>query len=229
MLKHKQKKWRQIRLFIFGILIGSMVGVSVFWWLMYFNKSDWYFTKQMNNWIENLFTSSADLEDNDKIALVVKDKDKNNKNTVAKDSLIEEEYADEFYYENSEPLIFEDSLSEYDTNVSNENDNSAEVKKDELLLSKEIQLPNNTDLMLDSLMGINVKSKDFVVITVEFWKSPVNFRGYKRSPKKVVVYGVKNIENVDFKMKEGKLIMVENSRKFILRHTNAFLKLEPIN
>lgn len=230
MLKHKQKKWRQIRLFIFGILIGSMVGVSVFWWLTYFNKSDWYFTKQINNWIENLFTSSAELEDDKEVKLQTSQakKNKNNQNSI--DSLDLDEYTDEFYYEGSDPIVFQDSVYvENDSNNGESSDLNSDVRKDELLLVKEFELPNNADLMIDSLMGVTSKGDEIITITVEFWKSPINYRGYKRSPLKVIVYGIKNYEKVDFKMKDGKLIMIDNKTKYLLRNTNVFIKLEPIN
>lgn len=228
MLKHKQKKWRQIRLFIFGILIGSMVGVSIFWWFTYFSHSDWFFTKRLNNWIENLFTSSSEL-DNEKTVILKTNKDANTKKNIIEEDTSElEQFSDEFYYENSEPLVFSDSTFDIsDENTSDNNTNSKSVLTDELILVKEIVFNSDKDLLLDSLMGVN-KSQESISVTVEFWKSPINFRGYKRSPKKIIIFGAKNHESAEFKMKDGKLIMTDNNSKYLLRYTNVFLKFEPL-
>ncbi len=229
MLKHKQKKWRQIRLFIFGTLVGLMVGVSVFWWLTYFNKSDWYFTKKINNWVENLFSSSAELENKEAALYKTENNSNPKKNIIEEDTINLDEYSDEFFYENSEPLVFSDTT--IDTSNENNQDNSTEhsdVRKDELLLVKDIVFNTDKDLLLDSLMGVTNKGQETVSVTVEFWESPINFRGYKRSPKKIIIFGAKNHENVEFKMKNGKLIMTDNNSKYLLRYSNVFLKFEPL-
>ncbi len=229
MLKHKQKKWRQIRLFIFGILIGSLVGVSIFWWISYYSHSEWFFTKKINNWIENLFSSSAELDKQKALPYPTENIANQKKNIVEEDSNSIDEYSDEFFYENSEPLVFSDTIS--DTSYENNQDNSTEqtnVRKDELLLVKDFLFNNDKDLLLDSLMGVTSKGQESVSVSVEFWKSPINFRGYKRSPKKIIIYGAKNHDKAEFKMSEGKLIMIDNNSKYVLRYTNVFLKLEPL-
>jgi hypothetical protein len=236
MLKHKQKKWRQIRMLIIGILIGLLIGVSVIWWFSYLKNANWFFTNNLVTWVSNLFSSSTEMEDNTEMSLVDNKNKKNVKpsiideKVIIEDTFYEEDEIDDFYYELSEPLVFEDSLAIFTNELSSEiqNKNEITVKKDELLLKKEIVLNQHIDSKLDSLMGVTPKQTDGQKVTVEFWKSPINYRGYKRSPKKIVIYGVSNHNEAQFVSTEKNVFLIDNNKKYLLKMTDVFLKLEAI-
>ena len=76
MLKHKQKKWRQVRLFIIGILIGLLIGISIIWWFSYLKNANWFFTNNIVSWVTNLFSSSAENTENTDLSLIEKQKNK---------------------------------------------------------------------------------------------------------------------------------------------------------
>lgn len=144
MLKHKQKKWRQVRLFIIGILIGLLIGISIIWWFSYLKNANWFFTNNIVSWVTNLFSSSAENTENTDLSLIEKQKNKKTNPTIIdehiiiEDTLMEEDVIDDFYDELSEPLVFEDSLeinmSEPFSETKKQNDIT--IKKDELLLRK---------------------------------------------------------------------------------------------
>lgn len=234
MLKHKQKKWRQIRMLIIGILIGLLIGVSVIWWFSYLKNANWFFTNNIVEWMTDLFSSSTEIGKNTDVSLINNKNEKNIKPSIIDDKVIiedtfyEEDEIDDFYYELSQPLIFEDSLDIFTNELSSETQNKKEitVKKDELLLKKEIVLNQHIDSKLDSLMGVTPKQTDGQMVTVEFWKSPINYRGYKRSPKKIVIYGVSKYNEAQFVCTEKNVFLIDNNKKYLLKMTDAFLKLE---
>lgn len=236
MLKHKQKKWRQARLFIFGILIGLLIGVSIIWWFSYLKNANWFFTNNIVFWVTDLFSSSAENTENTDFSIVEKQKNKKinltiiDEQVIIEDTLMEEEVIDDFYDELSEPLVFEDSL---ETNMSEnfpetKNQNDITVKKDELLLRKDIVLNIPADTKLDSLMGVNPRNTDEQKIAVEFWKSPINYRGYKRSPNKIVIYGVLKFNEAQIVYNNKNVYLIDNNKKYLLKLTDQFLKLKSV-
>ncbi|MFA7107295.1 MAG: hypothetical protein WC154_08340 [Candidatus Izemoplasmatales bacterium] len=236
MLKHKQKKWRQVRLFIIGILIGLLIGISIIWWFSYLKNANWFFTNNIVSWVTNLFSSSAENTENTDLSLIEKQKNKKTNPTIIdehiiiEDTLMEEDVIDDFYDELSEPLVFEDSLeinmSEPFSETKKQNDIT--IKKDELLLRKNIILIIPIDTKLDSLMGITSQNANEQKVTVEFWKSPINYRGYKRSPNKIVIYGILNFNEVQFISKDKNVYLIDNNNKYSLKLTDEFLKLKSV-
>lgn len=236
MLKHKQKKWRQVRLFIIGILIGLLIGISIIWWFSYLKNANWFFTNNIVSWVTNLFSSSAENTENTDFSLIEKQKNKKTNPTIIdehiiiEDTLMEEDVIDDFYDELSEPLVFEDSLeinmSEPFSETKKQNDIT--IKKDELLLRKNIILIIPIDTKLDSLMGITSQNANEQKVTVEFWKSPINYRGYKRSPNKIVIYGILNFNEVQFISKNKNVYLIDNNNKYSLKLTDEFLKLKSV-
>ncbi len=236
MLKHKQKKWRQIRMLIIGILIGLLIGVSVIWWFSYLKNSSWFFTNNIVEWITDLFSSSAEKDENADFSVIETKKNKK-ENTVIinekisiEDTFYEEDEIDDFYSEISEPLVFEDSL---EINIDDDflepkNKNEITVIKDELLHKTEIVLQHHIDNKLDSLMGVTPRKTDGQKVTIEFWKSPINYRGYKRSPNKIVIYGAQKHEEAQIVQTEKNVFLIDNNKKYLLKMTDVFLKLEAI-
>lgn len=236
MLKHKQKKWRQARLFIFGILIGLLIGVSIIWWFSYLKNANWFFTNNIVSWVTDLFSSSAENIENTDFSIVEKQKNKKinltiiDEQVIIEDTLMEEEVIDDFYDELSEPLIFEDSLQIDISEIFPEaiNQNNITVKKDELLHRKDIVLNIPAETKLDSLMGVTPRNIDEQKIAVEFWKSPINYRGYKRSPNKIVIYGVLKFNKAQFVYNDKNVYLIDNNKKYLLKLTDEFLKLKSV-
>ena len=93
---------------------------------------------------------------------------------------------------------------------------------------REFEVEYNTQSLIDTLMGVNPSEENSYTLQVEFWQSPINYRGYKKSLQKLVIYGIKDVENVHFMSNNDNLIMISNDRKYLLRNSSSFTKLEPI-
>ena len=236
MLKHKQKKWRQARLFIFGILIGLLIGVSIIWWFSYLKNANWFFTNNIVSWVTELFSSSAENPDNTDFSLVEIDKTTKENHTIIdeqviiEDTFLEDDVIDDFYEELSEPLVFEDcveiNMSENIPEMNKQNDIT--VKKDELLFRKNILLNIPIDTKLDSLMGVTSRNANDQRVAVEFWKSPINYRGYKRSPNKIVIYGVLKFNEAQFVYRDKNVYLIDDNKRYLLKLTDEFLKLKSV-
>lgn len=91
------------------------------------------------------------------------------------------------------------------------------VKKEELLQVKFVDLAENEN------SGKNES------VRIEFWKSPINFTGYKKHNHKIILYGIEDIEKVNFKFAKNKICLEYGGRFFEIEETKNFKKLLPIS
>ena len=99
------------------------------------------------------------------------------------------------------------------------------VKKDELLYTKNIKLITLGDkgkgAAVDSAMA---KAADVdpsglpAVYSVEFWKSPINYKGYKLGRSKLVLFGIYQSDDIS-------LVSIGNS--LFLKNRDFYFRLEP--
>jgi len=89
---------------------------------------------------------------------------------------------------------------------NNDNADNIQVRKDELLGSKTLEVnnfdfrvnANNKDSLLQAASGIQIdkKNRKKINLAVEFWKSPLNYRGYKLFKNKLVLFGLDPLDEV---------------------------------
>ncbi|MBA3900662.1 MAG: hypothetical protein H0X62_10715 [Bacteroidetes bacterium] len=109
------------------------------------------------------------------------------------------------------------------------------VKKDELLSSKIINLINLTHnqdpakLKKDSLAQISSGIKEIEpvsAVTVEFWKSPINYRGYKMSRNKLIVFGLQETGNAKLFLINDLLYLKNFDKVYKIQKSTDFRSLE---
>lgn len=101
------------------------------------------------------------------------------------------------------------------------------VKKDELDQAKIIEVVNisyepksgNKDSLLSVISGVQIDKQQGEIINlyVEFWKSPLNYKGYKLGKNKLIIYGISPEENL-------KMIYL-NDQYFLKLGNNSIVKL----
>lgn len=106
------------------------------------------------------------------------------------------------------------------------------VRKDELLESRVIEVveltsdPNiksKSDSLLEKASGIRNDKRTAgskIMISVEFWRSPVNYRGYKLGKNKLVLYGLDNSADID---------LIKHNNAVYLRHEQSVFKVDAFN
>jgi hypothetical protein len=124
---------------------------------------------------------------------------------------------------NSEEIVY--SFSKDSIDVEN-----IVVAKDMLLMAKKYKPSGNPIVFycddpnsIDSLLIDNNIQIPKDGLLVEFWKSPVNFKGYRLTTKKLVLYGIYDFSDIKFTYKVDALIMNFNGKDFLLRCNDEFI------
>lgn len=118
--------------------------------------------------------------------------------------------------------------------------NELVVKKDMLLLSNQIEVfdlsgelnrKTKVDSLLEQASGIksDKKTNEKIFFTVEFWVSPVNYRGYKLGKNKVILFGLDPEIPVSLYKTSNGLFMKQEQFIFKLEPSNDFRAFEKIS
>lgn len=124
------------------------------------------------------------------------------------------------------------------TELSNE-DQEIIVKKDELISSKFVELVDAeekterksvADSLLEKVSGIKGEKKNTgkVLVNVEFWKSPVNYKGYKMGKNKLVLFGLDPEKPVLLFFVEDQSYLKYDQTVFKLENHNDFSAFEQV-
>ena len=65
--------------------------------------------------------------------------------------------------------------------------------------------------------------------SVEFWESPLNYKGYKKVKNYLVLYGIKQFDLVELKLIKNDLYLCYADNCYLLENTSEFKNLIPIN
>ena len=111
------------------------------------------------------------------------------------------------------------------------------VRKDELISSRPIEiinLSNSTNLTRDSILQQISDIRDDKsniarqAITLELWKSPINYKGYKMTRNKIVLFGISEYEDFHcYKNGEAYYLLMQQGL-FKLEFTDDFHQFERV-
>lgn len=130
--------------------------------------------------------------------------------------------------------------SSYVNNTTGE-DQNLEVKKDQLLVAHtfkvqevspsekkaEVSLSQSTISKLNPAAGLAESSKveDY---EVEFWISPINYKGYKMANNKLILFGIEEPQAVKLFLVENKIVMKYGHEFFKISNTDDFISFTSI-
>jgi len=165
---------RKIPSFVFGLSIGLIVGIGFF----IFKLDD--FLKKINKpTIQNIKVTEQ----------VIKQADKNQNTSQSKKE------TKKTIKTNQSPNI---NYSEVDALISDEN---ITVAKEELLVVKNIKVIDldskqvKKDTLTGQLAGVT-SNENANLFFVEFWKTPLNSKGYRMTRNRVILYGILDYSNI---------------------------------
>lgn len=238
-----------------GILIGFLIAWSIIWW-QGSSVGSWNFLKDVKHYIGNLFGSK---EKEDVTIITDNDIKKNHatddplRTTELKN---DSAYYDSTNFDFSNPEALDEFLAMYNGQLPdsllfdsilksqknfdvNNNENTSSdihVKKDKLIYAKSFSVPgiiyymsDNTE-KLDSLLSANNSSDlNNEILHVEFWKSPINYKGYKTGMNKLVLFGIDQYRTISFKMMNNTLYMKYLTEYYQIDRTLEFKSLIPIS
>lgn len=120
-------------------------------------------------------------------------------------------------------------------------DENVEVKKDQLLVSHVLKaneigneekkqdpsLSQSTTTKLNPAAGLveNAKSEEY---EVEFWVSPVNYKGYKLNSNKLILFGIEEPDAVKLYSIDSKLVMKYGQEFYRLHSTSDFISFSAV-
>jgi len=84
-----------------------------------------------------------------------------------------------------------------------------------------------TDSAIAAMSEVST-SKENSNFRVEFWKSPLNYKGYKMAEGKIVLYGINPVTPVNLIMEEGEYYLLVNQNAFRLEFTDDYKPFERI-
>ncbi len=210
---------KKIQLFVFGLSVGLLVGC-----LFFIFKLDDFFSKASLFEKENKASVTEELVLNE-----------NNKTNSKNHSSISIERP-------SDPVANDTNAKEIGASAdksytfTQEDEENINVLKEELIGVKNINVKDIeggsdyksiSDSVLTVMSGISANKKsDFFM--VEFWKTPLNSKGYKMTRNRVLIYGLK--ENADLSMVklDDEYYLKNNSEIYKLNYSTDFKPMEKV-
>ncbi len=128
-----------------------------------------------------------------------------------------------------------DTLQTYDMNESDQ------VLRDERVGTRKVKVTvsgeqasfkagsgSATDSLLAALTSVKPGEGLFSEYTLEFWKNPVNYRGYKFIKDRIILFGLPADQPYQLVFDDGRLMLRSQKLSYPLRETTEFLPLNPI-
>jgi hypothetical protein len=229
----------KLQVFMLGLMAGLIIAGGFF-----ILKLDDYF-KELNfykNVVKTFtFKSAAKPEEAaakpEEIAPV---KEKKQKEVSSKGNATEDSITTKF--PKTDFVLDADTMTKYAAkdsmplNAANQED--IVIRKDELILTKTLEIVNlsgapNQSNAKDSLLQKVSGIKDDKVtvpqlINAELWQSPLNYKGYKMSKYKMILYGIPSVEGLKIVAINDNIYVKFGTTVYHLENTNEFKPYERV-
>lgn len=169
----------------------------------------------------------------DQLNKILSDNNDAKNNIVEKNNVVVETY--ENIDKNSslyDSLVKAGSVT--DVNAKNDNnilENKTIIKADRFLAKRVISIVgyNKNKTSADSLIStlIDVKPTTNGKITLEFWESPIHFKGYRLGKDKMIVFGI-TPDDVNIIKHKNELYLVTINNVYLVKPCSDFCQLKPI-
>jgi hypothetical protein len=246
-----------ILILFLGLLLGFFLGSSAVYW--HFDRQNDRLLKDMVNQMISLFKENsnnspaaeptnggritdskgcrdiANTGQSEKPAIVMNPELSDIE--TATDSI--NEIADYFnLFKDREPYITDNQTTNIQPGKTDEQPGLSSIysiAQDRLLYTRRVVFPttsdrkNNTDRLLDSLLGSTTMNSSEQVFFIEFWESPLNSLGYRMGKNKIVFYGIRLYDFASISRHQGKIYLRYLNDYYPLEVTTSFKPLIPLN
>lgn len=225
---------KKSQVFIVGVMVGLIIAGGFF-----ILKLDDYF-KELNFYKKVAATFSSNSKNNE-VPVKLEDetsskekKERDNKNKIKKASADNSEIKTDY-------VLDADTLNAHSIKDSVHVENNSDdivVRKDELLFTKTLEVfnlspvasnVNPKDSLLQKVSGVNddrMNAKQF--LNMEFWHSPLNYKGYKMSKYKLVLYGITSSDGIKLYKLEDVIYLKNSGMVYRLDYASDFKSYERI-
>lgn len=226
------------QVFLMGLMAGLIIAGTFF-----ILKLDTYF-KELNFYKNIAKTFTAAQKDNETIVKQEEElpkKERKTKETIVKNKTTESDTANKA--KTSDFVLDADTVAKFtamakDTaTVINSSSEEIVVRKDELLLTKSVELihinepliqSTTKDSLLQKVSGIKEDKTTKQLINVELWHSPLNYKGYKMAKFKIILYGISSLEGLKIYKLGNQTFLKLGTLVYGLENTSEFKPYERI-
>lgn len=213
--------------FTLGLLFGIVIAST-------------FFMFRLDNYIKELsvyknlaetFSSQQSVDEDHSIQL------KKNDSTKIKNKKQNEESIKKNAVSTQTPISSDTIASTDSTIATSSYSDDIIIRKDELLNVRTIELKNlnvplgknRTDSLLEKLSDIkDDKHAVNKYVQIEFWRSPLNYKGYKLSKYSVILYGIPDTENLKLYTLDDVLYLKNSSTVYKLEYNGDFKPFERV-
>ncbi|MBA3706021.1 MAG: hypothetical protein H0W84_09020 [Bacteroidetes bacterium] len=222
------------QLFIMGLMVGLLIAGGFFILKLdnYFQELNFYKSIAKTFSTRNNSETIVQLEDAapDKEKKLIVNKTKTKKTAFENDG------------DKTNLILNEDTLNTHSAKdsllISGISTDDIVVRKDEFLFTKTIEIFNlspvanqgiSKDSLLEKVSGINDdKPISKQLLNTEFWQSPLNYKGYKMSKNKIVLYGITSADGIKIYKLEDVIYLKNAASIFKLDYSSDFKPFEKI-
>ena len=227
-------KHNRIVFFFVGLLAGIIICILILLLLNYKNanksidiqtKTGSFFNNGKKNSVENSEKKTTKVK-------YTPSKYKIPKNNLRTDDSLSDTNNNFYSYEDSLRI---DSINRVKKMIQDKDEDFV-VMKDELLFVKNISVSgksnknNKSDKKLDSLLTENIINESAKnVFHVEFWKSPINYNGYKMINNRIILFGIYQYNNLKLRFINDNLYLDYLGSFYLIKDVSDFMPLIPVN
>ena len=125
----------------------------------------------------------------------------------------------------NENTDFVNDIMDLDSLVSTYDKNTFELKfKSIKSVTDSILVDSLMEILAAKSVGRNSQQQKPLLIYVEFWRSPINFKGYKFNGKKLILYGINFPYEIYLLRDNDDFILRSTHNEFVLTRDNNFHK-----
>lgn len=210
----------KLQIFVIGLLMGILLGGGFFLLKLDQYLTNFQFIKSEKGTIsEETVNQMKATENAQKFTKEKLRENQSRKSTASTDTFSTMQSNTRNGKDYLEDSLLTDSLDLLDEEIV--------VRKDELLTSRAVELiyigstKKHKDSLLQKLTGIR-EGQDNPVYKVEFWRSPLNYRGYKMSKNKLVLFGIGSTEPIILYKLDDHFYLKHLQNSYHLDFTDAF-------
>jgi hypothetical protein len=216
---------------LLGVVLGFFVGGGIIWWQLNDNNIMDFFRKNKNEL--SIDTSQYDQS--------IRPHKKSGRNFKIGNVKIPDTFIDSLKMDSAtlslEQLIalYNSEISDTATQSSGSSYDDIVISKDELIITRLIKISGeipevNDNYELDSILTDQRQTprKQKGVLKVEFWRSPLNYKGYKLNENKLVLFGLYEFNNLSIIGYNNELFIKYNKEYYLIEYTDDFRSFVPM-
>ena len=222
----------KLQVFFLGLMLGLLIGGG-------------FFILKLDNYFKELsfHKSAQDEEDSEGEEMPVTDEKQASPQKSAKDisaPVVKKQPKDSAMTNIAVPAAVTDTVTMTADSISpmEKMSDGGEiiVRKDEMTAAQTVEVINLSlsanakspkDSLLQQVSGMRDDAKSS--LRIEFWRSPLNYKGYKMTRNKIVVYGISSSDPVSVFKLDDEIYMKHLNTAYRLTFSNDFRQFEKVS